>query len=52
LTRNRLFDLAFAGAGGLLLLFIILPLATILFSTSPQQFWQALTDAEAQRSSP
>ncbi len=50
MTRNRLFDLAFAGAGGLLLLFIILPLATILFSTSPQQFWQALTDAEAQRS--
>jgi molybdate/tungstate transport system permease protein len=50
LTRNRLFDLAFAGAGGLLLMFVILPLASILFATSPLQFWQALTDGEVLRS--
>jgi len=49
-TRRHLFDLAFSAAGGLLLMFIILPLASILLATSPAQFWQALTDPEVLRS--
>ena len=50
LTRNRLFDLIFAGLGGLLILFVVLPLASLLLGTTPQQFWLALTDAEVSQS--
>jgi molybdate/tungstate transport system permease protein len=50
LTRNRLFDLVFAGLGGMLVLFVVLPLASLLLGTTPQQFWQALTDIEVLQS--
>jgi molybdate/tungstate transport system permease protein len=39
-------DLLFAGLGGLLLLFIILPLVTIFLDTSAADFLWALTDRE------
>jgi molybdate/tungstate transport system permease protein len=47
---NLLFDLVFSALGGLLLLFIILPLVSILLGTTPQNFWLALTDPEVLRS--
>lgn len=44
------FDIAFAALGGMLLAFIILPLASTLLGTTPEQFWLALGDAEVLRS--
>lgn len=48
--NRRLFDLAFAAAGGLLVLFVILPLFSLFFPFSPRQFGLALTDREVVRS--
>ena len=44
--RNLLFNIVFSLLGGLLLLFIILPLMSILFGTTPQTLWLALIDEE------
>ena len=44
--RLRLFDLAFAAAGGLLLLFIVAPLASLLLGAPPAALVDALVDAE------
>jgi molybdate/tungstate transport system permease protein len=49
-VSRRLLDLAFAIAGGVLVLFVLLPLASILFTLTPRQFWLALTDPEVLRS--
>jgi len=43
-------NLVFSLAGGLLLLFILLPLASALFSTSPQALSETVSDAEVGRS--
>ena len=48
--RNLFFNIAFSTLGGLLLLFIILPLFSILLGTTPQTLWLALIDAEVLRS--
>jgi molybdate/tungstate transport system permease protein len=51
LKKSRLlFDILFSALGGLLLLFIVLPLLSILFSNTPQNLWLALTDLEVLRS--
>jgi molybdate/tungstate transport system permease protein len=50
LIKKSLFDLLFSFAGGLLLLFIVLPLASTLLSTTPTSFMQAFTDPEVLRS--
>ncbi len=47
---NLFFNIVFSVLGGLLLLFIILPLISILLGTTPQTLWLALTDAEVLRS--
>ena len=44
--RTLFFDLTFAIAGGLLVLFVVLPLAATLFSTTPQEFLASLEDPE------
>ncbi len=48
--KSRLFDLVFSTLGSLLALFVILPLAAILFSAAPRAFWQAFADPEVLRS--
>ena len=48
--RTLFFNTVFSALGGLLLLFILLPLASTLLGTTPQQFWLALTDPEVLRS--
>jgi molybdate/tungstate transport system permease protein len=48
--RTLFFNFVFSFLGGLLLLFIILPLVSTLLGTSPEQFWLALTDPEVQSS--
>ncbi len=48
--RNLLFNIIFSSLGGLLLLFIILPLASILLGTTPHTLWLALVDKEVLRS--
>jgi molybdate/tungstate transport system permease protein len=48
--RNLLFNFVFSFLGGLLLLFIILPLASTLLGATPEGFWLALTDPEVLRS--
>jgi molybdate/tungstate transport system permease protein len=45
----RLFDLAFAAAGGLLLLFIVAPLVSLLLGAPPAALGDALVDAEVAR---
>jgi molybdate/tungstate transport system permease protein len=45
-VNRKLFNLAFTIAGGLLVLFVFLPLATILGTLAPRQFWLAFTDRE------
>ncbi len=45
-----LLNFAFSFLGGLLLLFIVLPLASTLLGTTPEQLWLALTDPEVLRS--
>ena len=47
---NLFFNIIFSILGGLLLLFIVLPLISILLGTTPQSLWLALTDAEVFRS--
>jgi ABC-type sulfate transport system permease component len=44
------FNFVFSFLGGLLLLFIVLPLVSTLLGTTPEQFWLALTDPEVLRS--
>ncbi len=44
--RPPLLVLAFALAGGLLLLFVLLPLLSMLLGTQPAKLWQTLSDAE------
>jgi molybdate/tungstate transport system permease protein len=44
------FNIAFSVLSGMLLLFIALPLISILLGTTPQTLWLALTDAEVLRS--
>ena len=46
---RRSFDLLFALLGGLLALFVFLPLANILLTLTPRQFWLALADPEVAR---
>jgi molybdate/tungstate transport system permease protein len=48
--KSLFFNFIFSILGGLLLLFIVLPLVTTLLGTTPEQFWQTLTDAETLRS--
>jgi molybdate/tungstate transport system permease protein len=44
--RSKAFDLAFAALGGLLMLFVLLPLASIVGTLSGRQFWLAFGDPE------
>lgn len=44
--RNLFFNIVFSLLGGLLLLFIVLPLMSILLGTTPQTLWLALIDDE------
>ena len=48
--KSLLFNFIFSFLGGLLLLFIILPLVSTLLGTTPDRFWLALTDPEVLRS--
>lgn len=48
--KLHFFDLVFGLLGGLLLLFVILPLVSILLRATPHNFWLAFTDPEALRS--
>ena len=48
--KTLFFNFIFSFLGGLLLLFIVLPLVTTLLGTTPDQFWLALTDPEVLRS--
>jgi molybdate/tungstate transport system permease protein len=48
--RNLFFNFVFSFLGGLLLLFIVLPLVSTLLGTTPEQFLLALTDPEVLRS--
>lgn len=48
--KLHLFDLVFILLGGLLLLFVILPLTSTLLATTPGAFWQALFDPEVVQS--
>jgi molybdate/tungstate transport system permease protein len=50
LKRNLFFNIAFSFLGGLLLLFIVLPLISILLGTSLDQFLLAMTDPEVMHS--
>jgi molybdate/tungstate transport system permease protein len=45
-VSKRGFDIAFAALGGLLVLFVLLPLASVLGTLTPRQFWLSLTDPE------
>jgi molybdate/tungstate transport system permease protein len=47
---NLFFNIVFSLLGGALLLFIVLPLLSILFGTTPQSLWRAMTDPEVLRS--
>ena len=44
--RNLFFNIVFSLLGGMLLLFIVLPLMSILLGTTPQTLWLALIDEE------
>jgi molybdate/tungstate transport system permease protein len=50
LKRNLYFNILFSVLGGLLLLFILLPLISIVLGTTPQSLWLALIDSEVLRS--
>jgi molybdate/tungstate transport system permease protein len=43
---NLFFNIVFSLLGGALLLFIVLPLLSILFGTTSQSLWRAMTDPE------
>ena len=47
---RRSFDLVLSALGGLLVLFVFVPLVGILLTLSPRQFWLALIDPEVLRS--
>ena len=44
--RNLFFNIVFSALGGLLLLFIILPLLSILLGATPETLWLVLTDPQ------
>jgi molybdate/tungstate transport system permease protein len=44
--KRRLFELTFILLGGLLVLFVILPLVSTLLATTPRAFWQVLLDPQ------
>ncbi|MBN1642051.1 MAG: ABC transporter permease [Anaerolineae bacterium] len=46
---QRAFDVALSALGGLLVLFVLLPLGGILLTLDPHQFWLALADPEVLR---
>lgn len=46
MQRKWIFDLIFAALGGLMILFIVLPLFATFVSTTPTEFWNGLTDPE------
>jgi molybdate/tungstate transport system permease protein len=46
IRRDLFFNIVFSILGGLLLLFVMLPLVSTLLGTTPEQFWLALTDPE------
>ncbi len=48
--KTNTLNYIFSFLGGLLLMFISLPLVSTLLGTSPGQFWQTLTDPEVLRS--
>jgi molybdate/tungstate transport system permease protein len=48
--QNLFLNLAFTFLGGILILYVILPLASTLLGTTPRQFWMAFTDPEVMRS--
>jgi molybdate/tungstate transport system permease protein len=48
--KNLFFDLLFSIAGGLLVLFIVLPLAATLLATTPAAFLESFRDPEVMRS--
>jgi len=50
LKRKIFFDLFFSLAGGLLLLFLVLPLVSTMLATTPAGFLEAFTDPEVLRS--
>jgi molybdate/tungstate transport system permease protein len=50
IRKTLFFNLAFACLGGVLLLFIVLPLASTVLNTTPEQLWGTVTDAEVLRS--
>lgn len=47
--RGQYLDLAFSILGGVLLLFIVLPLIAIVLQATPATFWQAFSDPEVRR---
>lgn len=47
--KHKLFDLIFAMLGAALLLFILLPVLSILLHATPDTFWQAFNDPEVRR---
>ena len=44
--RTLFFNIVFSALGGLLILFIVLPLLSILLGTTPENLWLALTDPQ------
>jgi len=48
-VKRKGFDLVFAILGGALLLFILLPLVSIILHATPKTFWQAFSDPEVTR---
>jgi molybdate/tungstate transport system permease protein len=49
-VNKRGLDVAFAALGGLLVLFVLLPLGSILLTLDPGRFWLTLIDTEVLRS--
>jgi ABC-type sulfate transport system permease component len=47
---RRAFDLTLSALGGLLVLFVLLPLGGILLTLDPRRFWLTLIDTEVLRS--
>jgi molybdate/tungstate transport system permease protein len=50
LKKSPYFNILFSVLGGVLLLFVVLPLISILLGTTPQNLWLALIDPEVLRS--
>jgi molybdate/tungstate transport system permease protein len=50
LKKSLYFNILFSALGGVLLLFVVLPLVSILLGTTPQNLWLALIDPEVLRS--